>query len=209
MKKIAFLFLILGIAGGVYAQNDPNAKKILDGISSKLKTYKGITANFSYSTKDKTGKPKGSVAGIINIKDSKYYIKQGTTEIFCNGSKVWNFDGESEATVADVDNSDDKTLTPQKFLTNFYDKDFTYKLISSAGNYHQIQMVPIDKRKNFKQVTVYIDKTKNMITKAVILDKGDNTIEFSLTNINTAASIPDTRFVFDASKHPGVEVITQ
>lgn len=208
-KIIGLLILLSGFYGVGAAQNDPTAKKILDGISTKLKTYKGITANFSYSTTDRNNKPHGSVNGIISIKDSKYYIKQGTTEIFCNGIKLWNFDGDNEVTVADVDNSDDKTLTPQKFLSNFYDKDFSYKLISSAGNYHQILMFPTDKRKNFKQVTVFVDKTKNLITKAKVIDKTDNTIEFAMTNINTAAALPDTRFVFDAAKHPGVEVINQ
>jgi len=42
-----------------------------------------------------------------------------------------------------------------------------------------------------------------------VIDKSDNLIEFSLSNINTNATISDSRFAFDASKHPGVEVVTQ
>lgn len=201
--------MLMGISGITKAQNDPNAKRVLDVVSSKLNTVKGITANFSYTTKDRNKTLKGSVKGQISIKGQKYYIKQGTTEIFCNGLKVWNFNGEDEVTVADVDNSDDKTLSPQKLLSNFYDKDFTYKLISSIGSYHQILMIPTDKRKNFKQVTIFVDKSKNLIAKADVLDKSDNTIGFSLTNINTNIALPDTKFLFDAAKHPGVEVVEQ
>ncbi|MEX6689319.1 outer membrane lipoprotein carrier protein LolA [Danxiaibacter flavus] len=208
MKKFYLLltvFLGLGIIS--QAQNDANAKKILDGVSAKLKTLKGVTANFSYTTRDKKNVKKGSVNGLISFKGQQYYIKQGSTEIFCNGTKTWNYNGESEVTVSDVDN-DNKTLTPQKLLSNFYDKDFTYKLVSSAGAFSEIQMIPVDSKKNFKQVNVFVDKSKNMITKAHILDKSDNTIDFSLSNINTNASLPDNKFVFDAAKHPGVEVIT-
>ena len=209
MKKFYILVLLLaGLIGVTHAQNDPNAKKILDNVSGKLKTYKGVTANFTYTTTDKKKVKRGSVAGQINIKGQKYYIKQGSTEIFCDGAKTWNFNGDSEVTVSAVDN-DSKTLSPQKLLSDFYDKDFTYKLVSSAGQYHQIQLVPIDKRKNFKQVTVFIDKAKNMITRAVVIDKSDNSIEFKLSNVNTAAALPDSKFTFDASKHPGVEVINQ
>ncbi|RXK85796.1 LolA family protein [Filimonas effusa] len=209
MKKFYILVLLLaGLVGVTRAQNDPNAKKILDNVSGKLKTYKGVTANFTYTTTDKKNVKRGSVAGQINIKGQKYYIKQGSTEIFCDGAKTWNFNGDSEVTVSAVDN-DSKTLSPQKLLSDFYDKDFTYKLISSAGQYHQIQLVPIDKRKNFKQVTVFIDKAKNMITRAIVIDKSDNSIEFKLSNVNTAASLPDSKFTFDARKHPGVEVINQ
>ena len=209
MKKIYVLItFIIGFINITTGQSNNNAKNILDGVSAKLKTFKGVSANFSYTTKDKKNINRGSVKGQIFIKGQKYYIKQGTTEIFCNGSKIWNFNGDKEVTVADVDN-DAQTLTPQKLLSDFYDKDFTYKLASSVGNYHEIEMIPIDKRKNFKQVNVFIDKAKSLITKAKILDKGDNTIEFSLTAVNTNASLPDTKFVFDTKKYPEVEVINQ
>jgi outer membrane lipoprotein-sorting protein len=210
MKKIyLFLLVLLGFSGVINAQNDPNAKKVLDGVSNKLKTLKGVNANFSYTTKDRNNVAKGSVKGLISIKGQKYYIKQGTTEIFCNGAKVWNFNGEDEVTVADVDNEDNKTLSPQKLLTNFYDQDFTYKLVSSKGSFHEILMIPTDKRKNFKQVTIFIDKAKSLIAKANVVDKSDNTIGFTLSNIVTNIVLPDTKFMFDAAKHPGVEVVNQ
>jgi outer membrane lipoprotein-sorting protein len=210
MKKIYLLLaLMIGFTGLSHAQNDPAAKKILDGVSTKIKSLKGVTANFAYTTKDRNGSVKGSVKGQINIKGEEYYIKQGSTEVFCNGSKVWNYNGEDEVTVADIDQDDEKMLSPQKLLSNFYDKDFNYKLASSAGSSYEISMVPTDPRKNFKQVTVYVDKTKNLILKSKVIDKSNNIIEFSLSNVNTNATIPDTRFVFDTSKHPGVEVVTQ
>lgn len=210
MKKLYLVMMVLvGFGVSANAQNDPNAKKVLDQVSSKLKTLKGVSANFSYTTKDRNKALKGSAKGIIYIKGQKYYLKQGTTEIFCDGSKVWNYNGEDEVTVADVDNEDTKMLTPQRLLSNFYDEDFTYKLVSGTGAAYEIVMYPTDKRKNFKQVTVYVDKTKKMILKAKVIDKSDNIIEFGLTNVNTNATFDDTKFVFDAAKHPGVEVVEQ
>ncbi|MBN9295636.1 MAG: outer membrane lipoprotein carrier protein LolA [Filimonas sp.] len=209
MKKIYLLIVWMLVGAGlVQAQNDPAAKKVLDEVSTKMKTFKGVTAAFSYTTKDKKGAKKGAVKGNISIKGQKYFIKQGTTEIYCDGSQTWNYNGDNEVSVAPVDN-DSKTLSPQKFLSDFYDKDFTYKLVSSAGTQNQVLLSPTDKRKNFKEVTLYIDKAKKMVTKAVIVDKSDNTVEFTLSNINTTASIPDSKFVFDTKAHPGVEVISQ
>lgn len=208
MKKIYLFIAVLAmIAGSAHAQNDPNAKKILDAVSSKLKTYKGITAAFNLVSKGRSGKVNSNVAGRISIKGDKYYIKQGATEIFSDGNKTWNYNGNDEVTVNTVD-ADNQTLTPQKLLTNFYDKDFTYKLVSSAGKYNEIQMVPNDKRKNFQRVNVFVDKAKMMITKARVLDKSNNTIEFSLSNINTSANIPDNTFVFNKNKYKkNIEVI--
>jgi outer membrane lipoprotein-sorting protein len=208
MKKIYYILAVLLFTSSVtIAQNDPKAKKVLDGVSSKLKTFKGITANFSYVSKSRAGKTNSNVAGKIFIKGSKYYIKQGKTEIFSNGAKTWNYNGDDEVTVTPVD-ADGKALTPQRLLTNFYDEDFTYKLISSAGTYHQIDMTPTDKRKNFQKVTVYVDKAKMMVTKAMILDKSSNTITFNLSSINTTATIPDATFVFNKNKYKKtIEVI--
>ena len=207
MKRLYVVMLLLGFSAASFAQ-DPAAKKVLDNVSAKMKSFKGVTANFTYTTKNKKNVKQGSVAGQISLKGQKYYIKQGKNLIISDGRKTWNYNGENEVTVGDVEN-DAKTLTPQKLLSDFYDKDFTYKLVSSAGAYNEIQMMPTDKRKNFKQVNVFVDKAKGLITKAKIIDKSDNTIEFALTNVNTAVNLPDSKFNFDVKKYPKVEVIEQ
>lgn len=208
MKKIALFFVFaIGLMSAGFAQAN-NAKTILDKVSSKLKSNNGISADFSYTTKDKKNVVRGSKKGVIYIKGQKYYLKQGATEIYNDGAKSWNYNGENEVTVSDVDD-DNKSFTPQKFLSNFYDKDFSYNLVSSAGSYYQIALTPVDQRKNFKTVTVYVDKMKDLVTKAQVTDKADNVTEFMLSNINTSANIPDTKFTFDAKSHPGVEVINE
>jgi outer membrane lipoprotein carrier protein len=208
MKKFFLFFAFAtGIISTGFAQtSDPKA--ILDKVSDKLKANTGITADFSYTTKDHKNVVRGTKKGIIYIKGQKYYLKQGNTEIYSDGSKNWNFDGSSEVTVSDVDN-DSQSFTPQKFISNVYDKDFDYNLVSSAGSYYEIAMTPVDKRKNYKMVTVYVDKSKELVTKAKITDKADNVTEFALSNINTNANIPDSKFTFDPKTHPGVEVINE
>jgi outer membrane lipoprotein-sorting protein len=208
MKKIyLFIVALVLIAGSTKAQNDSNAKKILDAVSAKLKTYKGITAGFNLVSKGRSGKVNNRMAGKIYIKGNKFYIKHGASEIFSDGNKTWNYNGNDEVTVADAD-ANTQTLSPQSLFTNFYDKDFTYKLVSSVGNYNEIQLIPNDKRKNFQRVNVFVDKARMMITKARVLDKSNSTIEVNLSNINTAANIPDNTFVFNKNKYKkNIEVI--
>ena len=53
MKKYLMLVaLVMGMIGvnaqsGSIGSNDPNAKKVLDGVSAKFKTFKGVQANFT------------------------------------------------------------------------------------------------------------------------------------------------------------------
>jgi len=202
MKKCYFLILVAALLfQSSYSQNDPNAKKVLDGVSSKVKTFKGITASFTIRFITSKGKDNGTKTGSISYKGQKYFIKQGKTEIICDGVKTYNYDGNKTITVSSVEESN-QTLNPQNLLSNFYDKDFTYRLVSSNGNFHEIELVPNDKKKNFQKVSVFVDKVKNMITKAKILDKGNNTVEFSLSNLNTAANVSDNIFTFNRSKYP-------
>ena len=208
MKRTILLLLIsLSTLNISKAQNDPNAKKILDAVSAKVKSFKGITGTFTIKSITSKGKDNGTKTGNISIKGQKYILKQGKTEIICDAVKIYNYDGNKTLTITPVEESG-QTLSPQNLLSNFYDKDFTYKLISSKTTFHEVELIPNDKRKNFTKVTVYIDKLKNMITKAKILDKSNNTIEFLLNNVNTSAALTDNIFTFNKSHYPAnVEIL--
>lgn len=204
-KLITLCLVSVTLIGTALAQT--SAKSVLDKVSQNLKSMKGATANFTYSTTDKNQHKLGTINGQIALKGNKYYIKQGETEIYSDGQKTWNFNGSDEVTVSAVDNSNG-VLNPQKLLAgNFVEKDFKSKLISSDGGFYVIELTPVDARKNFKKVSVYVNKSKNLITKGTVLEKGGNTVSFNMTNINTSASLPDSKFVFDTKSHPGVEVI--
>ena len=63
MKKFFASFLVLFSAITIFAQapgslgkNDPEAKKILDAVSSKFKTYKAVQASFSLKMENGAGK---------------------------------------------------------------------------------------------------------------------------------------------------------
>jgi len=207
--KRTFLILITGLffTNLANAENDPNAKKILDAVSNKVKSFKGITGIFTIKSITSKGKDNGTKTGSISIKGQKYILKQGKTEIICDAAKIYNFDGSKTVTVTPVEESG-QTLSPQNLLSNFYDKDFTYKLISSKTAFHEVELVPNDKRKKFSKVTVFIDKAKSMITKAKILDKSNNTIEFTLNNINTSAVLTDNLFGFNKAHYPNnIEIL--
>lgn len=202
MKKFYLTLLSLVLLYNFsFAQNDLVAKKILETVSAKVKGFKGISAAFSIKSVSGKGKNNGLKSGTIAIKGQKYLLKQGKNEIICDGVNIYNFDGNKTITKSLLEESN-QTLSPQNLLSNFYDKDFNYKLVSSAGNFNEIEMTPIDKRKSFQKVNIFIDKAKNMITKAKVLDKSNNTLEFMLSNLNTNAQLPDANFQFVRSKYP-------
>jgi len=183
------------------AQNDPNAKKVIDAFGSKVKASKGITASFSFKSFTSKGKANGNKALSLSMRGEKYVLKQGKTEIICDGKNVYNYDGAKTITKSAVEESS-QTLSPQKLLAGSYDKDFSYKLVNNNGNFNEIEMVPLDKRKNFQKVTLFFNKKTSLLSKASILDKSNNITELGVNNINLNAKLADAIFVFTRSNYP-------
>ncbi|AXY78113.1 outer membrane lipoprotein carrier protein LolA [Paraflavitalea soli] len=192
--------------------SDPAAKKILDEVSAKFKTYKAVQAAFVLKNEDSKGKVLDTKKGTVSMKGSKYKVSLvGGAEIFCDGANVWTFDKSSnEVTITKLEGSA-SMITPTKLFTNFYDKDFLYKLNGEKkeGNKTlvEIEMTPVDKTKPFHKVFVLVDKTAKTIYSTRVLDKSGTKITYTVTTLNGKAALTDALFVFDKSKYPGVEEV--
>jgi len=208
MKKIRLLIILSTLAGCIYAQSSTDAQTILDKAAAKVKAAKGVNISFLLTQKDKLNNIVASSKGVLKIKGPKYYMKQDEHEIFCNGNQIWNYDGQNEVTVAKAGTDEDE-FSPQQIVTGFNKEDYAVKLVSSAGTNYQVELMPIDKRKNFKQIMLYINKSTSLITKTSITDKTGGVTEINFSSISLNSGFTDNQFVFDASKHPGVEVINQ
>lgn len=212
MQKLKFIFLFLtsySLFSVPFAQtkNDPEAKKILDAVSNKFKSFKTVQANYTLKVQDRNGKQQGVKTGMIYMKGDKYKIVDKNLQIFCNGKTSWRYDSEAnEVTVSSVDEGN-QTLTPQKLFTDFYDKDFLYKLNGIKNNNAEIELTPMDKRKNFHKVYLYINTASNTITSAKVLETAGNTYSYSMSNMKTNLTLSDDMFAFNKSKYPGVEEI--
>jgi outer membrane lipoprotein carrier protein len=206
---VLFSFLSVVAQPKGMGKSDPEAKKVLDAVSAKFKTYKTVTAKFSLKIENGAGKNLGVKTGTVYMKGIKYRISVTGQEIFSDGSNVWTFDKASnEVTITKLDPSAN-SLTPQKLFTNFYEKDFLYKLNGpvkvGAKTLKEVELTPIDKTKPFHKVLLYVDN--NAISSTKIFEKTGNRYTYSTTALTPNAAVSDATFIFDAKKYPGVEVV--
>jgi len=215
MKRFyTILVLLIGvitIKTNGQATNDPDAKKVLDGVSAKFKTYKTVKSTFTFKTESSAGKTLSSKNGTVWIKGNKYKVTIVGQEIFCDGVNVWNYDKSSnEVTITKFDNSS-SGLTPQKMFTNFYDKDFLYKLNGEkkqgAKTLQEIELTPTDKTKSYHKVYLYIDKSNKTINTTKVIEKDQTKHSIIVNTFTPNGPIDDGQFVFDAKKYPGVEIL--
>ena len=190
-------------------KSDADAKMILDAVSTKFKSYKSVSAKFVLKIENASGKSIGSKSGTVYMKSTKYRVSLPGQDIFSDGSTTWSYEKSSnEVTINKIDPTAN-SITPQKLFTNFYDKDFLYKLngtVKQGGkDMQEIELTPVDKSKPFHKVLLYVNASTIYSTK--VYEKTGNRYTYSVSNMNTTSNIADNIFVFDAKKYPGVEVV--
>jgi outer membrane lipoprotein carrier protein len=193
------------------ATNDPEAKKVLDAVSAKFKTFTTVQAGFTYKVEDSKGKTMSTKSGTIWMKGNKYKVSFGGQEIFSDGKTVWNYDKSSnEVTISTIDPSG-SAITPQKLFTNFYDNDFLYLLSGEkkvgTKTIQEIEMTPTDKSKTFHKVYLQVDKTAKTIYSTKVLENAGNKYTYTVSNMKTNAAMAESVFAFDKKKYPGVEEV--
>lgn len=219
LKQIFILFISFSFCtANLFAQaakgggkSDPEAKKVLDAVSAKFKTFKSVKATFTLKIENAAGKVQGTKTGTVLMKGLKYRVSITGQDIFCDGSTIWTYDmAAKEVQVATLDNSSG-SITPQKLFTNFYDKDFLFLLNEdvkrNGKTYQVVELTPLDKTKPFFKVVLEVDKATKVIMSTRVFEKNGNRYLYAINNIATSSAITDDNFVFNAKKYPGVEVI--
>jgi outer membrane lipoprotein carrier protein len=192
-------------------KNDPDAKKVLDALSAKLQSYKSIQANFTLKVEDAKGKLQGSKSGMIYIKGPKYHINIAGQDIYSDGKDTWTYDKSSnEVTITRADPTS-KTISPDKIFTDFYDKDFLYKLNGEskvgARTVQEVELTPVDKTKTLFKALLYIDKTQHTLESIQWFEKSGNRYSLSTSKLNGNAQLTDAQLSYNKAKFPGVEEV--
>jgi outer membrane lipoprotein carrier protein len=213
MKKFFSIIMLMLLACiNIQAQapkgmgtNDPKAKVILDAVSAKFRTFKSVESKFAIKIENAAGKALGTKTGSFFMKGNKYRISATGQEQFSEGVNVWTLDkAAKEVTISKIDPSAN-SITPQKLFTNFYDKDYLYKLNGTTKGLSEIELTPIDKTKAIFKILLYV--SNNSIVSMKLLEKTGNKYTLSTSGLKTNTNVQDALFVYDAKKYPGVEVV--
>jgi outer membrane lipoprotein carrier protein len=104
-----------------------------------------------------------------------------------------------------------QTISPDKLFTNFYDKDFLYKLNGEdklgTRTVEEVELTPVDKTKSFFKVVLYVDKVLHTPVSMKLFDKGGNRYELDTSKINGAATFTDADLAYNKAKFPGAEEV--
>lgn len=202
MKQILVTLLVL-VSFTSFAQND--AKKLLDEVSTKVKSYNNISIDFKYVLVNMEEDINQETRGNVVLQGDKYLLNiMGVTRIF-DGKILYSISPEDEeVTISSENSQDENTITPSKMLS-FYEDGYNYKMdIVQNVNGRKIQYVkltPIDSNTEINHVLLGIDiNTKHIYN---LIEVGANKTKTTLTvnSFKTNEPLSKTLFTFDKTKY--------
>lgn len=202
MKQILVTLLVL-VSFTTFAQND--AKKLLDEVSTKVKSYDNISIDFKYVLVNLEEDINQETRGNVILEGDKYLLNiLGVTRIF-DGKTLYSISPEDEeVTISSENSQDENTITPSKMLS-FYENGYNYKMdIIQNVNGRKIQYVkltPIDTNTEINHVLLGIDiNTKHIYN---LIEVGSNKTKTTLTvnSFKTNEPLSKTLFTFDKTKY--------
>jgi outer membrane lipoprotein carrier protein len=213
MKKTIFISLtLITLCFFLKAQQDPEAKKILDLVSEKNKGYTTIQTKFVLTVENRREDKKSSTTGLLKIKGEKYYMESFGTKVFFDGKTLWSYAQDvNEVTINEPDTVSGDFVENPAMIFDFYNRDFKYKLVGEtkidAGWMYEIDLFPISLEQPYSRFKLYIkrDTYELYMVKAIGKDGVDYTANLKDTKYNEA--IADDVFIFKPAKYKGVEIV--
>jgi outer membrane lipoprotein-sorting protein len=212
MKQNIILILLFSVLISGFAQQDPNAKKILDRVAEKSKQYTSIQADFELTIENRREDQVSTSSGIIKIKGEKYYLESLGSKVFFDGKTLWSYmEDINEVTITEPDQESDDIIENPIKIFDFYNRDFKYHLVGEAkldeGWMYEIDLFPNNLEQPYSRFKIYIKRNTEelFMLKAVGKDGIDYTA--FLKNMKYNEDLPDEGFEFDPSKHKGIEVV--
>lgn len=214
MKNIIIVLSLLLVNFTLQAQVDAKAKKNLDDVSAKTKTYTSISAEFTITIENKKNKTTDTQSGKITLKGSKYKLEVNNQTIISDNKTSWTIlKDASEVQINTIESKEKETgINPSNIFT-MHEKGFKYEFVKeekqkNGAVYQIIKLYPEDvKKKNYHTAILTINKEKSQIVSIKILGKDGTDMTYLVKSFIANAVVPETVFVFNDKNYPGYEVI--
>lgn len=213
MKKI-IIILLFGtfLISNTLAQQDPEAKKILDRVAAKSKQYLSIQTDFELVIENRRDDFTSSSKGSLKMKGDKYYMESLNTKVYFDGTTLWTFmEDINEVTITEPDKSTDDFIENPTLLFEFYNRDFKYRLVGESkfdsGWMYEIDLYPNNLNQPYSRFKILIKRDTEELYMVQAIGKDGLDYTAFLTHAVYNKVLDDALFTFDPDQHKGIELI--
>ena len=214
-KKLYTVILLFSIGFGtegicqstISESIDPEAKTILDGISSKMDSYESMKVDFTMEM---------MVPGQeYDIQDG-YLLQQGdmfvfdikTQSITTNKDAVYVYLKENnEIQINDPDFGEDGSLlSPAQMMRLYETEQFFYAITEVENSITKIEFKPEDEYSDYAKLRVAINTKTDQISKIEIFSKDGSKIILTIKEIQINLEVGHADFQFNVEDYPGAYI---
>lgn len=212
MRKYFFVLILISLSNIIAAQQDPNAKIILDKLSEKTKSYKNIQTEFIINYQDIKDNNQNSTKGKITIKGEKYRLNFMGTQSFFNGETLWSYlEDVNEVNVSEPEQDNEDIFSHPQEIFTIYEKDFKYQLINKFNDKGVskaiVDLYPFDMELDYSRIRMEINTDNYRLQSVTIFGKDGSYYIINFYNYKTNLYLEDSFFTFDESDYPDIEII--
>ena len=194
-----------------YGKSDPDAKAVLDRAAQTYATYKSLKADFTLKTATTDHQLLGSQQGTIWLKGEQFKFQLGDQTVYCDGHTLWTYNkGNKEVQITEYAPKAGQ-ITPSALFTDFYDKNFLYRLNGTSKikdkTVDVVELTPLDKSQPYYQILAQIDPAQNRLMSMEVFTKGGYRYTYLIDAYHPNVTLSADDFTFDQQKYPGVTVV--
>lgn len=214
MKRITItLSMLLLLLTPLVAQSPEvlKAREILDKVSARTKSYTTIKADFSFTLENLQAQITDTHNGAILIKGDKYKVNLMGVDTYFNGNTMWMYMREAnEVNISGPDMMEDDSLNPATIFS-IYEEGFKYmhagETTLNGKRVDIIDLFPEKRNQPYTRIKLFIYKDNLQFARIMQIGRDGNNYIIDVKKMETNVPADDSLFRFDASKHPGVEIV--
>jgi outer membrane lipoprotein carrier protein len=216
MKKILFVFALIGMVGSLAAQkqdfttaadNDPQAKAILEKVRTKYEGYKTIQADFSL-TIELPEEPVETQKGKMYQEGDKYRLEMDAQDVVSDGESIWLYlKNNKEVQINNVEEEEAGAMMSPSQLLKIYDsKDFAYALVNEIAEgkkvIQQIEFKPLDEDAEFFKIRLEVDRASSAIKSIKAFMTDGSRFTLAIDQLTPNQTFATSKFVWSKSECP-------
>lgn len=206
LKLRNILYLLFVAITPLFAQDkqDPAAKKLLDQLSEKTKSYNNLYIDFNLSFDNEEENIHQVNEGSLIAFGEKYVLKILGRKLISDGETNWTIlEEDEEVQISEV--SDDEEVNLTRMLT-IYEEGFDYQMGDKIAQTQTIKLYPQDADSGVHQILLTIDLDKMQIISLIEMGKNGTNTSYTIKNFRSNFEL-ETDFSFDETKYPEFEIV--
>lgn len=177
---------------------DGRSSQLLSGVESRIESMGGYRVDFTIGLKS------SSINGYYEVRGDSYYLKVGTSEVYCDGRVRYEVSADNREVVIDnVDPTSHNILQNPTKAFKLVDGGYSHSLLSEKQGSATIRLIPQGKGGDSATIDLKI-RLSDMQPLSIIYNTSSDAIDIT---VNSFVRSQTPLKSFSMALYPGYEMI--